>query len=318
MANTFNQLSNNITKVQEDIGTNITNIVTDINQIADQIAELNRKVSQVEVGGHNANDYRDQRDLLVLNLSKLIDIDSFEDGDGNITVMVGGGKPLVERTATWDLSTVNVAGVDQVYWNDSSGGSQDITTRIASGELKGWIEARDVVITDYQTRLDDLAATMIAEVNALHSAGYGLDGSQNDFFVGTGAADMAVNPDIEADVDLIAAASDALALPGDNATAMAIFDLQNTMTMAGNSSNFDDYYISLVGDVGSDVRRADLNFDHQSTMMNHLSNYREEVSGVSLDEEMVNLVKFQHAYTAAAKLITTTDEMMETIVGMKR
>ncbi len=318
MTNTFNQLSNNITKVQEDIDTNITNIVDDINQIADQIAELNRKVSQVEVNGHNANDYRDQRDLLVLNLSKLIDIDSFEDGDGNVTIMVGGGRPLVERTATWDLSTVNVGGVDQVYWNDSSGGSQDITTRIASGELKGWIEARDVVINDYQTRLDDLAATMIAEVNALHSAGYGLDGSQNDFFIGTGAADIAINPAIEADVDLIAAASDPAALPGDNATAMAIFDLQNSLTMAGGSSTFDDYYISLVGDVGSDVRRADLNFDHQTTMMNHLTNYREEVSGVSLDEEMVNLVKFQHAYTAAAKLITTTDEMMDTIIGMKR
>ena len=319
MANTFNQLSNNITKVQKDIGTNITNIVSDVNRIADQIAELNRRVSQVEVTGHNANDYRDQRDLLVLNLSKLIDIDSFEDGEGNITIMVGGGKPLVERTATWDLSTVNVGGVDQVYWNDSSGGSQDITTRIASGELKGWIEARDVVINDYQTRLDDLAATMITEVNALHSAGYGLDGvNGRNFFVGTGAADIAVNPNIVADADLIATASSAAALPGDNDTAMAIFDLQNTLTMAGGSSTFDDYYISLVGDVGSDVRQADLNFDHQTTMMSHLSNYREEVSGVSLDEEMVNLVKFQHAYTAAAKLITTTDEMMDTIIGMKR
>jgi flagellar hook-associated protein 1 FlgK len=318
MASTFNQLSNNITKVQEDIGTNITNIVTDINQLADQIAELNRKVSQVEVSGHNANDYRDQRDLLVLNLSKLIDLDSFEDGDGNITVMVGGGKPLVERTFTWDLSTAKVGGVDQVYWNNSSGGSEDITTRIASGELKGWIEARDVVINDYQANLNDLAATMIAEINALHSAGYGLDGSQNNFFVGTGAADMAVNPDIVANVDLIAAASDPAALPGNNETAMAIFNLQNTLIMAGGGSTFDNFYISLVGDVGNDVRRADLNFDHQTTMMNHLSNYREEVSGVSLDEEMVNLIKFQHAYTAAAKLITTADEMMETILGMKR
>ncbi|MFZ1986935.1 MAG: flagellar hook-associated protein FlgK [Desulfatitalea sp.] len=318
MSSTFNQLSTNISKAQDDINTNIVNIVDDINQIASQIAELNRKVTQVEVSGHNANDYRDERDLLVLNLSKLIDIDSFEDGDGNTTIMVGGGKPLVERTATWDLSTVNNAGSLEVHWADSSGTTQDITGRIGSGELKGWIEARDVVISDYTTRLDDLAATMISEVNAIHSAGYGLDGSQNDFFTGTSAADMAVNSAIEADVELIAAASTAAALPGDNSTAMAIFDLQNTLTMAGNGSTFDDFYIALVGDVGSDVRRADLNFDHQTTMIGHLQNYREEVSGVSLDEEMVNLVKFQHAYNAAAKLITTTDEMMETIIGIKR
>jgi flagellar hook-associated protein 1 FlgK len=318
MSSTFNQLSINIAKAQDDIDTNIVNIVDDINQIASQIAELNRKITQVEVTGHNANDYRDERDLLVLNLSKLIDIDSFEDGDGNMTIMVGGGKPLVERTFTWDLSTVNNGGIEEVHWADSSGATFDITGRIDSGELKGWIEARDVVINDYMTRLDDLAATMISEVNAIHSAGYGLDGSQNDFFTGTSAADMAVNSAIEADVDLIAAASSAAALPGDNATAMAIFDLQNTLTMAGNGSTFDDFYIALVGDVGSDVHRADLNLDHQTTMISHLQNYREEVSGVSLDEEMVNLVKFQHAYNAAAKLITTTDEMMETIIGLKR
>ena len=70
--------------------------------------------------------------------------------------------------------------------------------------------------------------------------------------------------------------------------------------------------------MGSDVRTADLNFDHQSTMIQHLNSYREEVSGVSLDEEMVNLVKFQHAYNAAARLITTTDEMMETIISIAR
>jgi flagellar hook-associated protein 1 len=318
MSSTFNQLSTNIAKAKDDINTNIVNIVDDVNQIASQIAELNRKVTQVEVSGHNANDYRDERDLLVKNLSKLIAVDSFEDGDGNMTIMVGGGKPLVERTFTWDLSTVNNSGTQEIHWADSSGATQDITGRIDSGELKGWVEARDVVINDYSTRLDDLAATMISQVNAVHSAGYGLDGSQNNFFTGTGAADMAVNSAIEGNVDLIAAASTAAALPGDNSTAMAIFDLQNTLTMAGNGSTFDDFYTSLVGDVGSDVRRAGLNLDHQTTMVSHLQNYREEVSGVSLDEEMVNLVKFQHAYNAAAKLITTTDEMMDTIIGMKR
>jgi len=322
LSTTFNQLSNNMTKAQDDIDTNVDNMVDDINQIAAQIADLNTKVTQVEVTGHSANDYRDQRDVLALELSKLINIDTFENENGSLNVMVGNGKPLVENGFTWNLSTADSGGVQNVFWEDSSGGLTDITNDITSGELKGWIYARDDVIADYTTRLNDLANGFITQVNALHNdagppaSGFGLDGSQNDFFVGTDASDIAVNGAIEANVDLIATAGDAAALPGDNSVAISIANLQSTLTMAGGSATFDDYYISLVGDVGADVRRADLNFDHQTTMINHLQNYREEVSGVSLDEEMVNLVKFQHAYNAAAKIITTTDEMMQTIIGL--
>jgi flagellar hook-associated protein 1 FlgK len=185
------------------------------------------------------------------------------------------------------------------------------------------METRDVVINDYMTRLDTLAGAIIQEVNALHNdaitpSGFGLDGSQNDFFTGSNAGDIAVNSDILADVNLIAAAGDAAALPGDNSVAIAIANLQSALTMSGGSASFDDYYTTLVGDVGSDVQTANLNYDHQSSMIQHLENYREEVSGVSLDEEMVNLVKFQHAYNAAARLITVTDEMMETIISIAR
>ncbi len=324
LTTTFNQLSNNIEKAQEDIDDNVENIVEDVNRIATQIAELNRKVAEVEITGHSANDYRDQRDVLVLELSKLIDIDSFEDENGGVNIMVGNGKPLVESTFTWTLTTADSGGVQNVYWQDSSGGTTDITNNIDSGELKGWIYARDSVIADYDTRLNELANGFITQVNALHNdpgppaSGFGLDGSQNDFFVGTDASDIAINSAIEADVDLIAAAADAASLPGDNSVAIAIAELQNGLTMSGGSSTFDDYYIALVGDVGADVSQADLNFDHQTTMINHLQNYREEVSGVSLDEEMVNLVKYQHAYNAAARLFTTTDEMMETLIGLAR
>lgn len=319
LATTFNQLSQNIANAQKDIDTGVVNVVDDINRMAGQIAELNRKVTQVEVTGHNANDYRDQRDMLVLNLSKLIAIDRFEDGNGSVTIMVGGGKPLVESTFTWDLTTrINEDGRQDVHWQDSSGGLQDITDRIASGELKGWLDARDTVIAGYLERLDRLAGEIIEAVNGIHAVSYGLDGGQVAFFAGNDAASMAVNPLIEQDVNRIAAAGEIEALPGDNRAAMDIADLQNALRIAGGTSTFDDYYIALVGDVGSDVRRADLNFGHQTAMIKHLQNYREEVAGVSLDEEMVNLIKYQHAYNAAARLITTTDELMQTLIGMIR
>jgi flagellar hook-associated protein 1 FlgK len=320
LATTFNQTYNNLRDLQGDIDTHVTNIVSDINDMTDRIAELNRKVNQVEVTGHNANDFRDERDQLVLELSKLIDIQSFEDGDGNINVSVGSGKPLVDGTATWDLTTADNGGVQDVFWQASDGSTINITGQITSGELKGWIYSRDTSIDDYLTRLDTLAASMVSEVNTLHAAGTTLDSVTTtgvNFFTGTGAVNMAVNSAIEGNSDLIAAAGAGEGLPDGNSTAIAIANLQTTATMPG-SSTFDAYYNSLVGKVGADVQSADFNQNHQKTMVANLKEYRQEVSGVSLDEEMVNLIQFQQAYSAAAKLITTADEMVDTLLSMVR
>ena len=320
LATTFNQTYNNLRNLQGDIDTHVTNIVSDINEMTDRIAELNRKVTQVEVSGHNANDFRDERDQLVLELSKLIDIQSFEDGDGNINISVGSGKPLVDVTNTWDLTTADSGGVQDVFWQASDGSTTNITGQITSGELKGWIYSRDTSIDDYLTRLDTLATNMISEVNTLHAAGTTLDSVTTtgvNFFTGTGAVNMAVNSTIEGNSDLIAAAGAGEGLPGGNSTAVAIANLQTTATMPG-SSTFDAYYNSLVGQVGADVQAANFNQNHQQTMVENLKAYRQEVSGVSLDEEMVNLIQFQQAYSAAAKLITTADEMVDTLLSMVR
>jgi flagellar hook-associated protein 1 FlgK len=101
---------------------------------------------------------------------------------------------------------------------------------------------------------------------------------------------------------------------GDNQTALRLAGLQNDLTMSANTATFDDYYNSLVGDVGVKVVEAGMNYENQYSTSAQLENYRQSVSGVSLDEEMVNLIKFQHAYNAAAKLITTVDELMDALM----
>jgi flagellar hook-associated protein 1 FlgK len=318
LATTFNQARSGLTGLQDDLNTSVVNRVEEINAIADQIADLNLKITQVEVQGYSANDFRDQREQLAFELSQIIEIESFEDGDGNLTIMVAGGKPLVERSNTWTLSTADNAGMQDVFWEASNGTTTNITTSINNGELKGFIEARDTTLAAYITDLDDLAATIITELNALHSTGYALDGSQNDFFTGSDASDIAVNSAISADPNLIAAASSNTALPGDNSMAILIADLQNGLLMSGNSATFDDFYNSLVGTVGNDVQAANFTFDHQTNMVNYLEERRQQIAGVSLDEEMVNLIQYQHAYNSAAKLITTTDELMETLLSLKR
>jgi flagellar hook-associated protein 1 len=318
LSSVFNQTYNNVSNLQEDIDTHVQAVVDDINGLAQQVAALNQKVVQVETDGHNANDFRDQRDQLVFELSKLINVNTYEDGDGYLSIDVGNGKPLVQGTTTWGLLTVDNCGVQAVYWKSSDGTNVDITANITGGELKGWITSRDDKLDGYLTQLDALANTLRTSVNGAHNAGVDLNGNNGlDFFTGTGAADLGVNAAIVADTDLIAAAGAGEGLPGGNGAAMTLANLQNSAVMPG-SSTIDDYYNALVGQVGADVQDANFNSMHQQSMVHGLENYRQEVSGVSLDEEMVNLVKFQHAYDAAAKLITTADEMMDTIMGLTR
>jgi flagellar hook-associated protein 1 FlgK len=319
MAETFNQIGDGLSTLQEEIDLHVDNIVDTINTTAQQIAALNHKITLQEVDGHNANTLRDERDQLVFNLSKMIDVQSFEDGDGNISISIGSGRPLVEGTSTWTLSTADSSGVQNVLWQDSSGSTVDITSDIDSGELKGWIESRDVMLADYTTRLDTLAATVISEVNALHSAGTTLDSSTTtgvDFFSGSSAGTIAVNTNIVANTDLIAAAGAGGSIPGDNSNAIAIANLQSDSSLMPGSGTFDDYFGALVGAIGADVQAAGYNLDHQTTVVQNLENYRQEVSGVSLDEEMVNLIQHQHAYNAAAKMITAADEMLSTLIGI--
>ena len=133
---------------------------------------------------------------------------------------------------------------------------------------------------------------------------------------GSSARTLELNTAISADLDLIAASSTAAGIPGNNGQAIALARLQHALTMDSNSITFEDYYNSLVSQVGGDLQSAESYYNHQSDMVIQLDNRRESISGVSLDEEMINLVKFQTAYDAAAKLITTADELLQTVLNM--
>ena len=105
-------------------------------------------------------------------------------------------------------------------------------------------------------------------------------------------------------------------VPGDNTNALALANLQTTLTMDGNTATFDDYYNTTVSDVGVRVQQATFSIEHQEAIINQLNIQREGVSGVSLDEEMADMVRFQQAFQASARLINVADEMLTTIISM--
>jgi flagellar hook-associated protein 1 FlgK len=323
LTSTFNKLDSDLTHSQQELDLAIAATVTDVNRLSAQLADLNQKIVASETGTQNANDYRDQRDLVLKELSELIDLNAFEDANGNVSVLNASGRPLVSGTASWQLSTeLNVvSGLQDVVWLDNDGNSVNISNDISGGKLKGWLETRDVLIPGFLNRLDALAQTLVTEVNNLHQTGFDLNGIAGEvFFDGTGtAADIEVNANIVGDPGLIAASFDPLpfpSAPGDNRNAVEIAKLQHQLLMSGNTATFNDYYSSLVRDVGNEVLKSDSYYTIQSEMVAQLDNYRESISGVSLDEEMINLIKFQNAYAAAAKLVTTADELMQTVLQM--
>ena len=318
LANTFNRMSSDILQQQMQLDRNIDATVTEINRMTEQIFDLNNKISEFEIGGQEANDLRDQRDELLKELSEMIEINTFEDNQGWVNVTVGNGQPLIDSSYPWRLATQpNAFGHLDVVWLDNGGGSVNITQDISSGNLNGWLQVRDIDLVDYLNRLDTLAGEIITQVNSLHTAGFDLNGTAGEvFFSGTAAADIGLNPNIDSDPNLVAAAATPTGAPGDNGNAFAIANLQHALVMNGGTATFDNYYHVLVTDVGLDVETAGDNFEHQSSIAASLENHRQAQSGVSLDEEMLNLVKFQHAYDAAAKLVSTVDEMLATVVNM--
>lgn len=322
VAMTLNTMDVDLFEIQKDIDVSITGTVEDVNPLLEQIADLNVKISTIESGKiHNANDYRDDRDRVVKELAEYIDVNTFENEFGQLSVMTGYGQPLVVNADHWRLTTEMdpTSGLHNVMWQGRDGTTMDITNTIEEGKLGGWIRVRDQKIGEYLSELDDFAEALITDLNALHNSGYGLDDSTgNDFFNGSSAGSISVNPAILADFNLIAASSAAVGpgAPGDNSNAVAIAQLQSALTMNGGTSTFDDFYSSFVSEMANDLRNATIRYENQVDKLTIVENQRESLSGVSVDEEMMNLVKYQHAYQAAAKLITATEEMLNALVSV--
>ncbi len=149
----------------------------------------------------------------------------------------------------------------------------------------------------------------------------------NTFFEGSAARSLAVNSTVRGNVSYINTGHVNGAgemNEGDNTTAAAIAALQSkavaTRTLSEGTTRqaLGDYYSTIVAKAGSDTQSAKFNFEYQEALANDLRSRQESVSGVNLDEEMTNLIKFQHAYTAAAKLITTAESMLQVLLGIKQ
>lgn len=333
LAETFSQVDRLLSELQSDINSGIKSTVAEINSVAKQIADLNDQIVKAELGDAKANDLRDKRDLLVEQLSELMPLDVVEDQYGAITVAAGGATLVSSSYVSTMVFTDD--GTDptmaKLEWVNKYTGNTIGSVNITGGKLKGYLDMRDKSIAGIKEDLSTLAAKIAEEVNTLHSAGSSLNNTTGlelglDFFVKKdntkpfSADNIAVNQAIIDDLNNVAASTASPVIEGDNTNALAIAQLKNKLTMnptssGDNRATFDDYYSSIVAQLGIDTREAERMYDNQTLLVDQLQNRRESVSGVSLDEEMANMIKYQHSYTAAARIINAMDEMLELIVN---
>jgi flagellar hook-associated protein 1 FlgK len=337
LASAFRRVDSQLRSFQETANKDVASLVGEINQIAGQIAVLNGKIKLAVVGGQNPNDLVDQRAVLLQNLSEKIGFSTLTDEVGQVNVVVANGKLLVNGETAGTLSAVPVLdpGTGET-WNSVRimvpgqvyGASEDITASIASGRVKAAVEFRDRYVPYVRSKLDNLAYSIADSVNQRHAVGYGLDGTTGTAFftppasVSGAALNFAVNPAVAADLNLIAAALEDPTDPagsgkGDNRNAVVLAGLRNVKYPALGDATFTEYLAGMVGEVGSEARGISEDLMQQKNILDYVTTQRERVSGVSLDEEMTNLLKFQRAFEAATKLITISDELMKQVIELR-
>jgi flagellar hook-associated protein 1 FlgK len=310
----FRRVYRSLQDKRKDINKEIDSTIGNINKTLKDIADLNGKIMASYSDRAQPNDLLDQRDMLLDELSKLVRINVNSKEDGGLTV-------IVESHVLVDGANYSTLEVQASTDGDTSASTINVSTgnslRITAGKLKGLLEMRDTYLPEYVNTLDQMARQLVNSVNAVHTAGYDLQGDTGQaFFDPTkiSAATITVAPEILADAGKIAASADASV--GDNGVAQSIADLRNALLFENGSTTLGDFYNNLIGSLGLKASEVTSNRENYELVIEQLVFQRDSVQGVSLDEEMANLIKNQEAFNAAAKMVTKVNEMIETILNM--
>jgi flagellar hook-associated protein 1 FlgK len=291
LADSFRTLDTQLQTIAAQTAQNASMTITEVNQIGAQILNLNVQIANAVATGNTPNDLYDQRDVLVDRLAEL----------GNVTVTTG---PLDAIDVTFGGAAL-VSGV-----TSSATLAESDMTSLTSGRLAGLIELRDTTLPGFRTDLDAVAAALVTQVNAVHTTGYDLSGATGiSFFspAGVTAATIAVAAGVLGNPSTVAAAAGP-GRPGDATIALQIGGLRDATTIGGA-------YTQLVTRLGAETQDANRSLANAKLLTDALHDRRDSISGVSLDEEMTNLIRFQRGFQASARALSAMDEMIDTIVN---
>ncbi|MDR3089254.1 MAG: flagellar hook-associated protein FlgK [Desulfobulbaceae bacterium] len=332
LATDFNNTANSLKAIQSNINDTLIAKVDGVNSMVNEIAELNDRIFTIEVHGQTANTARDRRDELAKQLAEVVGAQSYEDSKGMMAVQLPGGLPLVQGTDAMRLEAKTNGG-DLNITLHAGGVERALGQKNMGGEFKGLSYIRDSFIPDLMSDLDRMSYEISTQVNAQHAAGAGLDSvSGRDFFSVPPNANAAppANPWDGAaramavsitDAAQIAAAeapaSGASIAPGDNRNALIMSNIGENYLIDG-IDNFNSFYGKMTSRIGLETNQNQLSLQGAEDAVTQLENLRDGLSGVSLDEEMIDLIVYQRSYQSSAKFLSTIDELMESLLSIKQ
>ncbi len=307
----LNEADQRLTQLQSDLTSQISSDVNDVNSTLAGIAELNGQIGRVEINQPGAAvDLRDQRQSLVEHLATKMAIEVKLDptfaGEIQVFARDASNNPvqLINLAATTGPVTLSGSTI--------SAGSPATAIVLKGGSIKGTLTARDGAVATLRTNLDNLSKQLVTSVNAT----YNPTGVTGDFFNAAGLTAGTIALDSALTATNLKASDGGAA--GDNTIAQAVANLASqTFATPANSINgtFSQYYSKTVTDLGQAVTTATAHVTSQTSIANLVKSQRDSVSGVSLDEEMSDLIKYQRSFQASSRIISILDELLDTVVN---
>lgn len=311
VAQTFNDLSRKLRAQSTQIDLNVSQDVDEVNRLTQALATVNQQVVAKQTLGQDAGQLEDQRTQLLNQLSAKINVTVTDSPDG-WTIATTRGNTLVVAGAAYALKTQvdSKTGSTHVV-----AGTDDITDAVTGGELGGLIQARDRDIASLSGTLDQFAYTFAAKLNTAHQAGFDASGTAGTDLFTTSATPAGAAASVQLNItDPQKLAASSVAGASDNVNLLNMLGVRDTPVV--NGSKPIDAYSAMVFLVGGNLSNAQIDSQAASVVMQQLQDMRGSISGVSLDEEAANLIKFQRAYEANAKVIQTVNELLQTAVHL--
>ncbi len=298
-----------ISQTKLDVQDEAENTVDTVNNLLKEINTVNKQIYTATVGGGNSNELVDTREALIDELSQYVSINVSYDNKNVANISIGGmfaadGVQSVEFSLVQDGDELSLMTSDK-----------SASATLSGGELKGLIDLYNKDLPSQLDTLTNFATTLMNGINTIHEQGYTITDPPTtgvSFFSGFDNGSLEINQDVLDDSDNIAISSNGQI--GNSDIALQLADLQNQEIFDGDTLSVG--YTSFVNSVANEINLQQQKSESYSLVLEELNNQKTSYSGVSTDEEMVNVLKYQKSYDAAAKLITVADELLETIINM--
>ncbi len=309
LSNQVQNINSGFDSIKSTLVNNINSDLTTLNRDLKQIQTLNVQIYAAQNAGQQPNDMMDQRDKLIDEISNLANVNVTYDSGGAAVITVGGIL-AVDRTTAMQFSANSVNG--KIVLQNSNGTS---LTNLTGGELNAFTDIYNNKIPAYQSSFDKVINQIMNGVNSLTSTGYTNTNppqSGIDFFDSYSNGVLSINQQVLNNPDMIAASSDGTS--GNGNIASAVGTLINQKDSSGNTVV--DNYTTLISQIGSETQYASNSAQSYQLLLNQLQTQKASYSGVSVDEEMSNVLQYQKAYEASAKMMTIANQMLEDLINI--